>query len=264
MIVLNQKTQEVRKLKVTAVSYLNTKPLLYGILQSPIAAEIDLKLEIPSDCARRLSSGDADLGLVPVAVIPELETPHIISDFCIGTVGAVKTVALFSERPLNEVDAIYLDHHSRTSVELVKLLLRNYWKLSPLLLPAQDGYISQIGGATAGLVIGDRTIGLDSRFPYVYDLGEAWMAYTGLPFVFAAWVSNRPLDPAFVAALNHAMERGIGQIPQLMYILPSPHPDFDLREYYTRYSSYQLDAPKRKSLARFLAAISAKAPVGLL
>ncbi len=253
----------MKKLKVTAVSYLNTKPLLYGILQSPIAAEIDLQLDIPSDCARRLSTGEADLGLVPVAVIPELESPHIISDYCIGTVGAVKTVAIFSERPLEEVEALYLDHHSRTSVELVRLLLRDYWRISPRLLPAKEGYIGQIGGPRAGLVIGDRTIGLDRRYPFVYDLGEAWMAHTGLPFVFAAWVSNRPLAPGFVQALNQAMGQGISQIPQLMYILPSPHPDFDLQEYFTKNISYQLDAAKREALARFLAAISPKAPVGL-
>lgn len=254
---------KVRKFKVTAVSYLNTKPLLYGILQSPLAAEISLQLDIPSVCAQRLSTGDADLGLVPVAVIPELESPHIISDYCIGTVGTVKTVALFSERPLEAVESLYLDHHSRTSVELTKLLLRDHWKLNPRLIPAQDGYIDLIGGATAGLVIGDRTIGLHRRFPYVYDLGEAWMQHTGLPFVFAAWVSNQPLEPEFVEAFNLAMQNGVGHIPELMYILPSPHPDFNLEEYFTRYISYRLDAEKRKALSRFLAAISPKVPAGL-
>lgn len=250
----------MRKLKVTAVSYLNTKPLLYGLLQSPVAQQIDLKLEIPSACARRLREGDADLGLVPVAVIPELDTPRLISDYCIGTAGAVKTVALFSEKPLEEVEELYLDHHSRTSVELTKLLLRDYWKVSPRLIPAADGYIDALGGACAGLVIGDRTIGLEARFPYVYDLGEAWLRHTGLPFVFAAWVSNRPLDPGFEREFSQALRAGVEQIPQLMYLLPSPHPSFDLEEYFTRYISYELDEKKREALGRFLEAIGVRVP----
>ena len=245
----------MRKLKVTAVSYLNTKPLLYGLLQSPIAQQIELKLDIPSICAKRLKEGDAGLGLVPVAIIPELDTPHLISDYCIGTVGAVKTVALYSERPLEEVKELYLDHHSRTSVELTKLLLHGHWKVSPKLIPASDGYIETLGGDRAGLVIGDRTIGLEERFPYVYDLGEAWLQFTGLPFVFAAWVSNRPLEPEFVEAFNRAMQQGIAHIPELMYLLPSPHPSFDLEEYFTRFISYELDARKRKALERFLEAV---------
>ena len=245
----------MRKLKVTAVSYLNTKPLLYGLLQSPIAQQIELKLEIPSICAKRLKEGDAGLGLVPVAVIPELDTPHLISDYCIGTVGAVRTVAIFSDCPMEEIRELYLDHHSRTSVELAKLLLRDYWKASPELIPASDGYISTLGGKRAGLVIGDRTIGLDSRFPYVYDLGEAWFQHTGLPFVFAAWVSNQPLGPEFVEAFNRAMQQGIAHIPELMYLLPSPHSNFDLEEYFTRYISYELDGEKRKALTRFLEAV---------
>lgn len=246
------------KLKVTAVSYLNTKPLLYGLLQSPLASQIELRLDIPAVCAQRLRSGDADLGLVPVAVIPELDNPHIVSDYCIGTIGAVKTVAIYCQQPLEQAEALYLDHHSRTSVELAKLLLRDYWKLQPRLVPAQEGYIDQINGTRAGLVIGDRTIGLEQRFAYAYDLGEAWMQHTGLPFVFAAWVSNRPLDPSFTAAFNQALQQGLAQIPELMFLLPSPHPDFDLQEYFTRYISYELDAPKRRALARFLTAISPK------
>lgn len=254
----------MRKLKVTAVSYLNTKPLLYGLLQSPIAQQIDLRLDIPSICAKRLKEGDAELGLVPVAVIPELDTPHLISDYCIGTVGAVKTVAIFSERPLEEVEELYLDHHSRTSVELTKILLRDYWKAAPVLAPASDGYIDTLGGGRAGLVIGDRTIGLEARFPYVYDLGEAWLQHTGLPFVFAAWVSNHPLDTGFLKAFNLAMQKGISHIPELMYLLPSPHPSFDLEEYFTRHISYELDGAKRKALGQFLEAISPKVPASLM
>lgn len=246
----------MEKIKVTAVSYLNTKPLLYGLLNSPLAHQIELELNIPSDCARKLSAGEADLALVPVAVIPELASPHIISDYCIGAKGAVKTVCIYSDCPIEEAQAIYLDYHSRTSIALTKLLLREYWQLAPELLPAKEGYIRKIGGKTAGLVIGDRAIGLSKHFKYTYDLGEIWMQHTGLPFVFAAWVSNRPLPGPFLEAFNAALQSGIAQIDKLKYLLLPPQPDFDLEAYFTKHISYELDSSKRKALARFLSAIA--------
>ena len=129
----------MRKIKVTAVSYLNTKPLLYGIFKSDIQEQIELKLDIPSECARKLRDGEVDMGLVPVAVIPELGDPRVISDYCIGTVGPVKTVAIYADKPIDQLTGIYLDHHSRTSVELAKLLLREYWKVQPEYPPSKEG-----------------------------------------------------------------------------------------------------------------------------
>lgn len=252
------------KIKVTAVSYLNTKPFLYGIFKSPVAEMIDLQLDIPSVCAQRLLDGDADLGLVPVAVIPSLQSPHIVSDYCIGSTGAVGTVGLYADRPVEELEQVYLDHHSRTSVELVQILLRDYWKVSPDLLPATDGYIQRIKGRTGGLVIGDRTIGLDKKHPYVYDLGTTWQQLTGKPFVFAAWVSLHPLDPAFLNQLNLALQRGLQEIPQLIYLLPSPTPGFDLKEYYTRFISYELDESKKAGLRLFLHKLGYNMPESIL
>lgn len=245
-------SRTINKIRVTAVSYLNTKPLLYGLLGSPVAEHIDLQLDIPSQCAAKLEAGEADVGLVPVAVLPHLESPRIISDYCIGTVGAVKTVGIFSDRPLEELETIYLDFHSRTSVELARILLQEHWQIHPKLLPAREGFQDAIGGTTGAVVIGDRTIGLDQKHTFVYDLGQAWMDFTGLPFVFAAWVSNQELPTDFLQAFNEALEAGVRKVPELMYILPSPDPTFDLEEYYTRHISYELDYPKRMALARFL------------
>jgi len=169
-----QKTEDgkepVDKLRLVAVSYLNTKPLLYGLLRSDLTEELDMDLAIPSECARRLKDNEADLALVPVAIIPELPEAHIISDYCIGTDGAVATVCIYGDVPLHEMTTIYLDHHSRTSVMLARLLLAEYWQHDVKLLPAEEGYIDRIGGTIGGLVIGDRTIGLDQRFKHVYGI----------------------------------------------------------------------------------------------
>ncbi|MEL6274048.1 MAG: menaquinone biosynthesis protein, partial [Bacteroidota bacterium] len=183
----------MEKYRLCAVSYLNTKPFLYGLLQHPIAEQLDMETAIPSECARKLLNGEVDIALVPVAILPELPNYQLLGDYCIGTVGAVKTVCIYGDVPIEKMDAIYLDFHSRTSAMLTRLLLEEYWQHSPQLLPTQEGYIDNIGGTTGGLIIGDRTIGLEKQFQYIYDLGDIWEKYTGLPFVFAAWVSRRPL-----------------------------------------------------------------------
>ena len=246
------------RIKVSAVSYLNTKPFLYGIFQSDIQNRLEVTLDIPSVCAAKLKSGEADLGLVPVAIIPELNSPHVISDYCIGSVGKVKTVCIYSEVPIQQVKNLYLDYHSRTSVALTKVLLEKYWRVNPLLMKGTEGYIENIANNTAGLVIGDRTIGLEKRFPFVYDLGEAWMAMTGLPFVFAAWVSNRKLPEDFVEDFNEALKTGLAHIPQLIYILPTEYFDFDLTTYFTKHISYNLDDAKKQGLRAFLRAIESR------
>jgi len=241
--------------RLVAVSYLNTKPLLYGLLRSDVQEELDMDLAIPSECARRLVSGEADIALVPVAVIPELPEAHIISDYCIGADGSVATVCIYGDVPIHKMTAIYLDHHSRTSVMLTRLLLEEYWKHDVTFLPAEDGYIDRIGGTVGGLVIGDRTIGLDQRFGHVYDLGAEWKAHTGLPFVFAAWVATKPLPEDFIQRFNEALKEGMDHLPELQLLLSSPHPDFSLTEYFTHNIDYDFDEGKQTALERFLAFI---------
>ena len=242
----------IDKFKVTAVSYLNTKPFLYGIFQSPVQLQIELSLDIPSVCAEKLLSGEADLGLVPVAVIPSLSTPRIISDYCIGAVGKVATVCIFSNCPIDQLKRVYLDYHSRTSVELAKILLKKYWKVTPELFHKSNVVAQDIDAHSAALVIGDKSIGWANQYPYVYDLGEAWMNFTGLPFVFAAWVSNKELPAPFLQSFNQALKTGLAHIPELIYLLPTPQAGFDLKEYYTHFISYDLDAPKKQAMEKFL------------
>lgn len=240
------------KIKLTAVSYLNTKPLLYGLFKSELSKYIDLELNIPSVCAQKLKRGEVDLALVPVAIIPELEQPQIVTDYCIGAIGSVKTVCIYSDYPIQEITHLYLDYHSRTSVALTKVLLKKHWQLNPILINAQPGYEQKIQGKKAGLIIGDRAIGLEEKYEFCYDLGEEWMKMTGLPFVFAAWVANKPIPEGFINQFNLALQRGIEEIPQLMYILPTPKANFDLVTYFTEYISYELDGTKRKGLSLFI------------
>lgn len=240
-----------QKIKISAVSYLNSKPFLYGLFRSDFDKESDLSLDIPSECARKLLSAEVDLGLVPVAVIPKISGAEIISDFCIGAVGAVKTVCIYAQKPLEELTELYLDYQSRSSVLLAQVLLRDYWKLQPRLLPAPVDYMDKINGKVGGLIIGDRTIGLEEKFPYSYDLSEAWQQMTGLPFVFAAWVSNKKLPDDFLTRFNEALSVGIARIGQVASLFQSSHLQFDVLDYYTKYISYNFDAEKKKGLNLF-------------
>lgn len=238
-------------MRLTAVSYLNTKPFIYGLFRSDLAEMIDLSLDPPAVCAQKLLAGEADVALTPVAIIPQLPEAHLVSDYCIGSTRAVKTVCVFSQVPLPEVRQIYLDFHSRSSVALVRLLCERYWKIDPKFLPAAEGYENDIAGNTAGLIIGDRAIGCERRFAFTYDLGEAWTAWTGLPFVYAAWVSTRPLHPEIAARFNAALRMGLDHLPELIKIIPNiPH--FDTEKYFRENISYELDEPKWRGLNQFL------------
>jgi len=250
-----------RKIRVGAVSYLNTKPLLYGILQSAVMDEIDLIIEYPARIAAMLLEDRIDIGLVPVAIIPELKEYHINGNYCIGSNGAVASVCLFSEIPIERVEKVLLDYQSRTSVELARILLKEYWKTAPELVEAGKDIRDQIRGTTAAVIIGDRALEQRQTSPYVYDLAEAWKDLTGLPFVFAAWISNKPLDPAFIARFDEANRRGIGQIDNV--VAENPYSVFDLHDYFTDFLDYKLDDLKRQGLKKFLSYLPISAPAAL-
>ncbi len=243
------------KLRISAVSYLNSKPFIYGLYRSDMADVMDLSLDIPSVCAQKLLLGEVDLALAPVAIIPELPEAHIISDYCIGAVGQVKTVCIFSNTPITEVKRLYLDFHSRSSVALARILCEKYWHIQPEFVPTTEGFEQQVGGTTAAVIIGDKAIGKDKQFAYTYDLAEAWMSWTGLPFVFAAWISTKPLEENLVERFNTAMQIGIDHIPELTKIIPNI-PGFDVEDYFRHHISYDLDQPKWVALNRFLSLLA--------
>jgi chorismate dehydratase len=236
---------------MAAVSYLNTKPLLYGLLHSPLAEKIHLILDIPSGCASKLIEGKVDMALIPTAVIPQIPNASIFSDYCIGAKNMVKTVGIFSFRPLEQLDHLILDFHSKTSVLLVQILLKEYWQLHPTLVAGKPDFEKQITGNTGGLIIGDRTMGLHEKFPYFYDLGEAWRNHTGLPFVFAAWVSNQEVEASFIHSFNQAMETGLASIPELLLLLPDSQAGLDLQSYFSNHIHYHLDTEMKAGLHLF-------------
>jgi chorismate dehydratase len=143
-------------------------------------------MHYPSKIAAMLINNEIDLGLVPVAVIPELNEHYVVSDYCIGCDGEVGSVCLFSNVPLSEIKKVLLDYESKTSIELLKILIKEYWKIGPVLEFAAKDYRNEINGSTAGLVIGDRALEQRKISTYFFDLGLEWKKFTGLPFVFCS------------------------------------------------------------------------------
>jgi len=248
-----------KKIKVGIVSYLNTRPLIYGLKLPPIADEIELIEDTPSRLAELLVNNAIDIGLVPVAVIPQLKEYFISSDYCIGTETEVASVCLFSEVPLNEITKVYLDYQSLSSVALLKWLMKEYWNIDPAIIQtSDDDYRKKIGGTTAGLVIGDRAFEQRKISTFIYDLASEWRSITGLPFVFAAWISNRSLQGSFIQRFNEANAIGLSHIDE---IVSAQNFDlFDLKKYYTLHLSYVLDERKRKGMELFLQVISENFP----
>lgn len=242
--------QKTEKIKVSAVSYANSYPFIFGLKNHAVIDQIDLQLDTPADCAKKLLNGEVDLGLVPVAIIPELKEPYIISDYCIGADGAVETVCLFSEVPLSEIEEVILDYQSRTSVQLVQLLAEKHWKITPKWKQADDNFIQKIKGKTAGVVIGDRVFPLRGKFPIIKDLAEEWKALTGLPFVFACWVSNKPLSAEFVSEFQEALNFGLGHKREAISSLANGNNETLVR-YVEKAISYKLDDKKLQALKLF-------------
>lgn len=238
------------KIKVGIVNYLNTKPLLEGIMHSDLLGDIELVPDYPANIDRMLVDNEIDIGLVPVAVIPRLKEYHIVSDYCIGTTGKVASVCILSNQPLNQVNRILIDYQSRTSANLVKVLIKEFWKLEVELVDTQSDFRHLIQGDTAGLVIGDRCLEYRNKVKYVYDLGEAWLEFTGLPFVFAAWISNKALPGDFIRRFNEANAAGLRNMEKV--IAENPFSYYDSREYFTKNISYELDEEKRRGMERFL------------
>lgn len=245
------------KYKVAAVSYLNTIPFIHGIRSSNIYDSIDLQLDYPSVCAQKLIDNEVDIALVPVVVLKQNPLFNIVSDFCIGADGDVDTVCLYSNVPLEEIEEVMLDYQSRTSVELLKIICEEFWKISPIFKPSSTGFENSIKNKTAALIIGDRAFSANGKYKYVFDLSDIWKQMTGLPFVFACWISNKKIDQDFLDSFNISLKIGVENIEKAI-INESKNYQYcnNPKEYLNRKISYILDEEKRKGMSLFLKKIT--------
>ncbi|MCZ4223039.1 menaquinone biosynthetic enzyme MqnA/MqnD family protein [Pedobacter rhodius] len=233
------------KIKISAVAYTNTKAFIYGLKHSDILNKIDLSLDIPSDCAAKVISGEVDMGLMPVAAIPLVPNANIVADYCIGSDGAVNSVFIFSDVPVEEIKTLRLDSHSRTSNNLAKVLLKFYWK-------QEVEFTADPAAKTDAMVlIGDRTFGKKDDFAFAYDMGQEWKNFTGLPFIYAAWVANKEISQEFKAEFNAALKFGLAHRKEVLQDLPQTE-NFDLEDYLYNKLQFEVTEDRKKALNMFL------------
>lgn len=241
-------------LRISVVSFLNSRPYLEALKSSPNASDFHISTDIPSECARKLIDHDADLGLIPVAMISSLPNPFVLPGFCISSDGKVDSVLLVSRVPLQDITTILLDPSSRTSVQLARILAEELWHIHPRWIDAESGTmdLSKPLITDAAVVIGDPALEFAPRFPYVYDLSEEWKRMTGLPFVFAVWVSNGQIDADTSLFLSERFKEVENLQPSYLESLQKEFPYVDVREYLTKRIHYRLGEKEKKGLNLYL------------
>jgi chorismate dehydratase len=241
-----------RPTTIAAVSYLNTIPLLYGIRHS---AELSARLLLspPSGCAEAFDHHKADIALIPVGALPTIKETDfdIVSSFCIGADGAVRTVVVDSNQPLAQIRRVWLDGHSRTSVKLVRYLAATRWKIAPEWAELTDySTLETPQKGDAFLLIGDKVFDNEERFAHTWDLAAEWKALTGLPMVFAVWVARKSVSADTLAALEDALTLGVERIYEA--VLESEYADRDYAyNYLTHNIDFLFDQQKRLALQKF-------------
>jgi cyclic dehypoxanthinyl futalosine synthase len=242
-------------IRLSAVSFLNTRPITYGIERSLDTNRFELSFDLPARCAEQLAAGDADLGLIPVGAYATSETElRIVPGIAIASYGAVRTVLLVSEVPWDQLEEIALDGASRSSALLLRLLCHER-RLTPRFreVPHEE-VLGVVGGRTGALVIGDAGFEAAQKFPHVQDLGQAWHDLTGLPFVFAVW-AGRPdaVDAAAIAALQASLQDGLAARPTIARAWGEAHGGEPAlyETYLTRNIRYQLGSEELSGMSAF-------------
>ncbi|MFI3280870.1 MAG: menaquinone biosynthesis protein [Rikenellaceae bacterium] len=237
--------------KIAAVSYLNTIPFIYGI-EHEGNFSADLLLLNPAECAKAFAQGEVDIALVPAATVPSLPLAEVVSEYCIGASGEVRTVVLVSDDPIDQIKRIFVDPHSRTSVQLAGYLAKNYWKINPEWLILED--ISQLSHAEDGdafVLIGDKVFEHEDEFDYTFDLALEWQKSTKLPFAFAVWVARKGTPYELLDALEQALEFGVEHVYEAILEYRNDGSVVEKYQYLSENIDFLFDAQKRKALKKF-------------
>ncbi|NOX88819.1 MAG: menaquinone biosynthesis protein [Calditrichaeota bacterium] len=240
---------------VSIVSYLNTKPLVYGLEKGLVNHDFNLQKDVPSVCAQRLLQGEVEMGLVP-----SVEYAHskgawkIVPDLCIASKKAVKSVALFFNRDIRTINRIALDTSSRTSVALLKILLREKYEIEPEFVVMPPNMEEMLKRADAALIIGDKALHYQAVSPAHIDLGEEWYDLTGLPFVYAFWAGHElSITRNETEAMKKSYEIGAQNIEKISkeYSVGQPQDWEFYYDYLTQNIYYKLGDEEKEGLKEF-------------
>jgi chorismate dehydratase len=204
------------RLRVSAISFLNTVPLMWDFDHGELRREFRVDYTIPSACAEALRLGEADIGIVPVAAYASIPDLVVIPDIAIAARGPVRSIRLFCKVPLEEIKTVAADTSSRSSVALLKVLFSEFYGLEPEFVPMTPALQPMLQRCDAALVIGDPALLAQGTTEYLWDLAEEWVKFTGKPFVFAFWAVRkkalrseqeaRRVVEAFQTSRDHGLE----------------------------------------------------------
>ena len=244
-----------REPRVQGVKYLNAWPPLYGLM---LGREPErLRMAPPSVLAKRLVARDVELALAPVATLA-LGPFEVAPGICLGADGEVTSVLIVGECPLQDMELLLLDAASGTSVVLARLLAAQLRKGRALAVETADHtrMARDVGGRTGAVIIGDQALAWRGRYPYVLDLGQAWKEWTGLPFVFAAWIGQPGvIDAPLQRMLHNSLAHGLSARREIAHFWAAQEggdPVF-FERYLTHHMQYRLDARFEAGLREFLA-----------
>jgi len=235
--------------RIGSVSYLNAKPLIYGLEDEP---RVELHLRIPAKLLEGLRAGEFDVALLPVIDYQRMEGLRIIPAGGIGSDGTTLTVRIFSRRPIERIETLACDTDSHTSVALARVVLGELYGVRPPFVP-----LDEAPGAEAKLLIGDKVIADQPEgFDHQLDLGEAWKRMAGLPFVFAAWMARPGVELGQLPAiLRRAREEGLKHVDRIIQTHAGPHrwPAEAARRYLTECLQFAIGPREVEAIGRFYA-----------
>jgi chorismate dehydratase len=242
---------------VCAVSYLNTVPLVWGLLHDPAQRDIfDLRFAVPSACADQLAAGEADIGIVPVIEMARQKLDYFRG--CgIASHGPVRSILLISKVPFRDIRTLATDSGSRTSVMLSRIILAEKFGCEPRLISHAPDLAAMLGLADAALLIGDAALRVDPQtLPLeTLDLGEQWTNLTGLPMVFAVWAGRKehvrePYGEALLASCRY----GLSHVEDIVReeSLERGFPESLIRQYLTRHIRFEFSDPHYAAIDTYL------------
>ena len=242
------------KLKVSFIEFLNSVPLGWGFLHGPYQDAFELVFDVPSQCARRLSRGEVDIGLIPAIEYQNIPDLRVIPDIAIASKREVKSVLFVSKVPLRQIKSIALDTSSRTSVVLLKILLQHYYGRDLIrYCDERPDPQSMLREHDAALIIGNPALTVSDHSLHVYDLAREWNRFTGLPFVFAFWAVRPGVDLGEQAKFfTLSRDQGLKQVESIakMYSRKLGVPVAEIKDY-IRTLNYSLDESNQRGLNTF-------------
>jgi chorismate dehydratase len=240
--------------KVSVVQYLNTAPLVWGMLNGEQKGKYDLEFTTPAACADAVHQRRADVGIVPSIEYQRMDKAQIIAGISIASKNAVKSVLLLCNKPIEKVQTVAVDNSSRTSAALVRILMRKFYSRFVTISPAAPKPDLMLKRADAALVIGDPALTFAGKVAAVYDLAAEWKKFTGLPFVFAVWAGHEDaMLGRFRKDFEQSRDYGLGHVDEIAaeYAPKLKMTPEAVKVYLTENMDYSLDEENRKGLREF-------------